>query len=585
MAQAALATGGTNAARQHLEALLAEGLPEAVKANARFLQARVNTDVLPPEEAVRALRSLSHGFEAVPSEAGFPLGQLAVLHALRRLPAGSGLKHADLGDVVALINSAFTPLVAALAEEVGRLAQPDSAEETAQARALQHLVEARQRTARAAFDLAQQHPLADRTNTLLWLESGSQPFLAATDRFGDPGSGHDGATLASSMGVHLYPLPVVLGALTPGLADLTTTLPRYARLSVLLGGRELAPGQSNFTSTTAGELPLLAEAVGRLAVYPRPPGTPDHAFQVRVFLADAAVLYAQQRQRAWLFGGLILAAAGTALVGLLAAQRAFRRQLRLNEMKSNFVSSVSHELRAPIASVRLLAESLDRGKVTDEAKRRDYFRLIGQECRRLSSLIENVLDFSRIDQGRKQYEFEPTDLPALVSQTVKLLEPYAAERQVTLRLLQPSTFHLQPSLDGKALQQALVNLIDNAVKHSPAGSEVEIVLSDSRAPRAPHDPPPATDSLAPSPSPRISLSVTDHGPGIPAVEHERIFEPFHRLGSELRRETTGVGIGLSIVKHIVEAHGGRVRVESEAGKGSRFTVELPAEEAQRPGCK
>jgi len=285
---------------------------------------------------------------------------------------------------------------------------------------------------------------------------------------------------------------------------------------------------------------------------------------VRISLADAPLLYARQRQRGWLFGALILAAAVTALTGLVAAQRAFARQLRLSEMKSNFVSSVSHELRAPIASVRLLAENLDRGKVTDEAKRRDYFRLIGQECRRLSALIENALDFSRIDQGRKRYEFEPTDLAELVRQTVEVMQPYAAERHVRLEfsIPQPSTITPQPDLDGRAIQQALVNLIDNAVKHSPAGETVTISLNSQ------------TSSLNSQPS-TLNLSVSDHGPGIPAAEHGRIFEPFYRRGSELRRETPGVGIGLTIVQHVVAAHGGRVRVESEVGKGSRFIIELP----------
>src|ERR1019366_6609448 len=147
--------------------------------------------------------------------------------------------------------------------------------------------------------------------------------------------------------------------------------------------------------------------------------------------------------------------------------RSFRRQQQLNELKSNFVSSVSHELRAPIASVRLMAENLERGKISEPAKQGEYFRFIVQECRRLSSLIENVLDFSRIEQGRKQYDFEPTDLVALTQQTVKLMETYAAERQVKLQLMlpmlppsadpQPAPLIPQPLADGKALQQALVN--------------------------------------------------------------------------------------------------------------------------------
>jgi signal transduction histidine kinase len=138
-----------------------------------------------------------------------------------------------------------------------------------------------------------------------------------------------------------------------------------------------------------------------------------------------------------LLAGLVAASAFAALIGVIASWLAFQRQLRLNELKSNFVSSVSHELRSPIASVRLMAESLERGKVSEATKQHEYFRFIVQECRRLSSLIENVLDFSRIEQGRKQYDFEPTDLVALTQQTVKLMETYAAERGVQLQLQLP----------------------------------------------------------------------------------------------------------------------------------------------------
>src|SRR5206468_2624501 len=149
-------------------------------------------------------------------------------------------------------------------------------------------------------------------------------------------------------------------------------------------------------------------------------------------LASPDVLYSGYRQRLWLASGLVLSAAAAALIGLAGAWRAFRRQLLFGEMKSNFVSSVSHELRAPLASVRLMAESLERGRVPDEARRQEYYRLIVRECGRLSSLVENVLDFSHISQGRKRYEFEPVDLPALVAETVRSMEAYAAERRVRL---------------------------------------------------------------------------------------------------------------------------------------------------------
>jgi signal transduction histidine kinase len=132
-------------------------------------------------------------------------------------------------------------------------------------------------------------------------------------------------------------------------------------------------------------------------------------------------------------------------------------------------------------------------------------------------------------------------------------------------------------VDGRALQQALVNLIDNAIKHSRKDAVVTVELETRRAERGRRSNSP--EALNPPPS-TLQLSVTDSGPGIPAAEHEKIFERFYRLGSELRRETPGVGIGLSIVKHVVEAHGGRMLVASEVGKGSRFTIELPIETAE-----
>lgn len=306
--------------------------------------------------------------------------------------------------------------------------------------------------------------------------------------------------------------------------------------------------------------------------------------KLNVYLTSPDELFSTQQSRARWFGLLVVASTVAVLVGFFAAWRAFHRQLRLAEMKSNFVSSVSHELRAPIASVRLLAESLERGKIHESQKQNEYFRFIVQECRRLSSLIENVLDFSRIEQGRKQYEMEPTDLLALTSETVRLMEPYAEEKGVRLRFdsaLGPENSELK--VDARAIQQALVNLIDNAIKHSPKDKTVVIglergerkadVLPVSEIPTAPaNESPQNTSGAADAP---IDLYVEDNGPGIPPAEHEKIFERFYRLGSELRRETQGVGIGLSIVKHIVEAHGGRVAVRSNAGQGSRFTIELP----------
>ena len=299
---------------------------------------------------------------------------------------------------------------------------------------------------------------------------------------------------------------------------------------------------------------------------------PEQLLKVNVYLTSPDKLYQRQGARTFWFGSLVAVSAAAALIGLLAAWRAFRQQRELSEMKSNFVSSVSHELRAPIASVRLMAENLESDKIQEPRKQKEYFGFIVQECRRLSALIENVLDFSRIEQGRKQYEFEPTDILALVRTTVKLMERNAAEKGVSLKVetsnIQHPTTNIEMEIDGRAIQQALVNLMDNAIKHSPKGETVTVGIKSSAGVS------PAAEEKTTAGT-AVLLSVSDHGPGIPPEEHEKIFERFYRRGSELRRETQGVGIGLSIVRHIVEAHGGRVLVQSEPGQGSRFTIEIP----------
>jgi len=444
-----------------------------------------------------------------------------------------------------------------------------------------------------------------------------------------PGGSPTNASLAtaSSLGqterlseLRVYPQAALGRVFARAVHASKVAVPDYLSLTAELEGEPLAlpparavrPGAARVLAEVHGHLtlPVVALAANRPLPGERPPvptvlvrrpeetgaspwapieleSLPTPRFALGLWLAEPGRLFAQQRQRTWLFGGLIVSSMLAAVVGLVAARRAFYRQLRLSELKSNFVSSVSHELRAPIASVRLMAESLERGKIAEGPRQQQYFRFIGQECRRLSSLIENVLDFSRIEQGRKQYEFEPTDLVALAQQTVKLMETYAAERQVKLALViaeaERAALSTEPVVDGKAIQQALVNLIDNAMKHSPKGQAVTVGLevresggrrTEEGGGRVEDGIQPPAAGLAP-PALRLRLWVEDYGDGIPPEEHEKIFERFYRRGSELRRETEGVGIGLSIVRHIVEAHGGRVLVRSAVGEGSRFTMELP----------
>ena len=275
---------------------------------------------------------------------------------------------------------------------------------------------------------------------------------------------------------------------------------------------------------------------------------------IQVLVRDQAKMLAVVYRHMWWLGISVGLSVIGEMIALRAGWKAFRQQELLSEMKMNFLSSVSHELRTPIASIRLMAEGLQRGTISEPAKQAEYYRLILQESRRVSGLVENVLDVSRIERGRKQYSIEPCAVDKLFHATLDGLRPYAEDKKV----------HLESRVEGApgpvdcdsiAIQQVLVNLIDNAIKHSPAGATVTVLLKfEDRS---------------------VRLSVSDVGPGIPAEDHEKIFEPFFRRGSELRRETQGTGLGLSIVRHAVEAHGGTIRVESEPGQGSRFALMLP----------
>jgi signal transduction histidine kinase len=343
--------------------------------------------------------------------------------------------------------------------------------------------------------------------------------------------------------------------------------------SVELEGRSLTlpvlPESSKF--------PVLASEAG---TFSDPPESEGPKFVLRIHLKDPEIVFAAQRRRQWFFGGLILAAAVVAGLAAWQMQRSIHRQQALNEEQSNFIASVSHELRIPLATLRLLAEGLASGRIAEPNQRRQYAGLLLQETRRLGRLVENVLDFGRIEQGRKEYQFEPTDLVRLVSATVRAFEPLAAERKVRIAWTEPvdsqfagrSEAVVELLADGVALQQALSNLLDNALKHAPEGSVVTVAVEAVGSPSG------DLASVTTRPASVVRISVRDTGPGIPPEDRQRIFERFFRRGSELRRETQGVGLGLAIVRHIVSAHRGRVWVDDTPGPGACFVIELPSGE-------
>lgn len=552
-------------AREACHVLTGTNVPNDLRANARLLAAMSEAGTNQQAGRAALLECAKRAGDAL-TESGLPVGTIAVAHVLR----DAEKLDEELFAAVKRELSRPSIFTARLLSEAERLAAsgPDALRAVT---ALREVWESDER--RRAIGRAIQKQGAVRSGpatTNLWVDVSVDGETSRWFVILDPSprfitTSFNGRTSTSTnlgTAARVFPQKVIQRAFRESIGSSKVNLPPYLGIELQLEGEEIPPegggGSAHLTSMNG---PLLSEAQGSLKLtgVHQPSGKhfeslPSHpAFRVRLYLADPVLLHADERQRMFWLGGILAAAAAAALAGFVTAYRAFHRQLRLAEMKSDFVSSVSHELRAPIASVRLMAEGLDRGKINDPARQRDYFRFIVQECRRLSTLVENVLDFARIDQGRKQYELDTADLAAVAEQTVAVMQPYACERGVTLTYKGIST--CSACIDPHAIQQALVNLIDNAVKHSAAGEEVTVDLTTT-----------AREAL---------ITVADHGPGIPAKEHRKIFERFYRLGSELRRETTGVGIGLSIVQHIAEAHHGEVRLESDPGKGSRFTLVLP----------
>jgi signal transduction histidine kinase len=269
-------------------------------------------------------------------------------------------------------------------------------------------------------------------------------------------------------------------------------------------------------------------------------------------LADFAQL--RERRRLMLLGLVTLAAFAT--VGLYAVMRGVNRELEVARLQSDFVAAVSHEFRTPLTSLRQLAELLSSGRVSSEDRRARYYEIMEKESGRLHRLVEGLLDFGRMEAGALEFNWERLTPSELVQHVVTEFETErgASEWQIQF------TAHEGASVraDSEALGRAVWNLLDNAVKYSPDGTTISVSVSQVDG--------------------NVAIAVRDEGVGIAADEREAIFKKFVRGTSSDGRGTKGTGIGLAMVKHIVDAHGGEIRMESEVGRGSTFTILLPVEE-------
>ena len=247
------------------------------------------------------------------------------------------------------------------------------------------------------------------------------------------------------------------------------------------------------------------------------------------------------------------------IIGLGFVYYSVKKQLELAKLKSDFVANVSHELKTPLALIRMFGETLEMGRVPTEERKQEYYRIISRETERLTHLINNILNFSRMEAGEKTYEMRSLQLNEVIRE---VMDTYAFQFknkgfECSLSLTDDTT---SISGDKDALTEVIINLLDNAIKYSVDDKRVEV--SSGRRGRD------------------VFIGVRDFGVGLAEDQKQKSFEKFYRVGSSLVHDTKGTGLGLSLVKHIVAAHDGRIEVDSKPGEGSSFRIFIPATDAK-----
>lgn len=264
----------------------------------------------------------------------------------------------------------------------------------------------------------------------------------------------------------------------------------------------------------------------------------------------------KRRRGLALYIALIVFSAVSILAGSFYALSALAREWRFAQLKSEFVAHLSHDLRRPLTSIQMFSEMLKDGHIPGEEKKQEYYNIIANESDKLTHLANNILDFSRIERKRIRYNFQQADIVQIVRDTVERFKTYMLDDKRAV------TFEAEPcppvKLDVHAIGQAVMNLLTNAAKYSPPGTPIEVKVGAGSKPAR-----------------TVAIEVIDHGYGVPASEQKKIFRRFYRVSKPYVAQIEGSGLGLTLVQYTVEAHKGRVRVESREGEGSKFTIVLP----------
>jgi signal transduction histidine kinase len=261
--------------------------------------------------------------------------------------------------------------------------------------------------------------------------------------------------------------------------------------------------------------------------------------------------------RPWFYLVTLILVLSVALFGAYFVSRDVRRELRLAEMRSRFVSAVSHELKTPLTAIRMFAETLQLGRSPNPETQTEYLETIVNESERLTRLLNNVLDFSKIERGKKEYRRTPTDLAEIVTASARAMQYPLEQQRFTLNV--DVQGGLPPvSVDRDAIEQAILNLLANAMKYSGSSRVIDLRLTRADG--------------------QAVIEVADRGVGIAPDEQGKIFQQFYRVPTKDNDGIPGTGLGLTLVRHIAEGHQGSVTVRSVPGQGSTFAIHLPLED-------
>ncbi len=413
--------------------------------------------------------------------------------------------------------------------------------------------------------------LSGRAQTVVVLGNGKRLFPAPGGETTDSDSPIRGLELLAASGRGNRDAPFTLRTLSSARLSITAAEAHISGAQILVGLdeqlllNELKPMVSSFNRASpglsarivtvgSGRAELPASALTHVSLTP---WLPQWSLSIQSSdLAEAGTSGSQIGLQI----SLLVALVAIVIAGVWISGGALSREVGLARMKSDFVSNVSHELRTPLTTIRIMAEMLALNAVPDDDKKAEYHRNIVSEAERLTRLINNVLDFARIEEGRKKFQFGMGDLGDVIFEVVRIIGDYAGKEgfviSTSVEQDLPAT-----SFDRDAIIQVLINLTANAVKYSGDDKRIEVGARLDRG--------------------NIVLWVTDHGPGIGPEELPRLFNKFFRGGEHLTREIGGTGLGLAIVQHIVHAHDGEVSARSTLGEGSTFEIQLPVRQPQQ----